>query len=329
MSGTTVLAPEATRTPVITGVGLALPGVETPADLPGRAEPGTEPVDPAARIGKKGLRYKDRATHLGLVVAHDALRAAGLLEGEKLDTRLTVEPSSVAVVVSSNFGNLDSVTDVVDTVAAEKSSRLVSPIVTPNLSSNVIASEVAIRFTLRGPNLTVCNGATGGLDAVGWALSWLRAGRARYVLVIGVEPDNAVVRKLQGTDRVLDGAAAVVLELPATAAERSAEVLAECVASTRTSSVAGCVAALTGDGGAPAGWYVPEGADAPDADVLPGVDRVDLAGVWGRASGALGVLQVASAAARFAAGERGALLTVSGSDGDDGVAGVLVRPGRD
>lgn len=325
----TVATAAETRTPVITGVGLALPGVETAEDLLGLDAPATEPVDPAARIGKKGLRYKDRATQLGMVAAHDALRAAGLLDGEKLDTRLKVEPAQVAVVVSSNFGNLDSVTDVVDVVAAERSSRLVSPIVTPNLSSNIIASEVAIRFTLRGPNITVCNGPTGGLDAVGWALSWLRAGRARYVLVIGVEPDNPVVRKFNGDERVLDGAAAVVLELPDTAAERSAPVLAECVASTRTSSVAACVASLTEGGEQPAGWYLPEGGADVAADLLPGAERLDLGRVWGRSSGALGVLQIASAAARFAAGERGALLTVSGGDSDDGVAGVLVRPGRD
>jgi monoamine oxidase len=35
----------------------------------------------------------------------------------------------------------------------------------PNASSNVVASSVAIRFGLRGPNLMLCNGATSGLDA--------------------------------------------------------------------------------------------------------------------------------------------------------------------
>ncbi|TGB19399.1 3-oxoacyl-ACP synthase [Streptomyces palmae] len=317
-----------TSSAVITGVGLALPGVDSAKDLLSTVDPAPEPVDPAARIGKKGLRYKDRATQLGLVAAHDALIAAGLLDGHGLKTSLKVAPEEVAVVVSSNFGNLDSVVEVVDTIAKECSSRLVSPIVTPNLSSNIVASEVAIRYTLRGPNLTVCNGATGGLDAVGWALSWLRAGRARYVLVVGVEPDNPVVRKLVGGDRVLDGAAALVLERPADAAEREAPALAECVRAVRTSSVAACTAALTAGGERPAAWYLPEGGAEVDQELLPGADRLDLAPVFGTTSGALGVLQLASAAGRYQTGERGPVLAVCGAE-DDGVAGVLIRPGQD
>ncbi|KUJ65379.1 hypothetical protein ACZ90_48870 [Streptomyces albus subsp. albus] len=312
----------------MTGVGLALPGVESAKDLLTPIDPAPEPVDPAARIGKKGLRYKDRATQLGLVAAHDALIAAGLLDGHGLNTSLKVAPEQVAVVVSSNLGNLDSVVEVVDIIAKEQSTRLVSPIVTPNLSSNIVASEVAIRFTLRGPNITVCNGATGGLDAVGWALSWLRAERARYVLVVGVEPDNPVVRKLVGDDRVVDGAAALVLERPASAAERSAPVLAECARTVRTSSVAACAAALTEGGERPDAWYLPEGGAVAE-ELLPGADRLDLAPVFGTASGALGVLQLASATGRYQTGERGAVLAVCGADGDDGVAGVLVRPGQD
>lgn len=207
----------------VTGVGLALPGVRGLADLAGRGEgpdPAApldrtepvdrpEPVDPAALIGKRGLRYKDRATQLALCAASSALADAGLLaEGEKL----TVPGDSVGVVVSSNLGNLDTVCRVASTIRDEGVAGT-SPMDLPNASSNVIASSVAIRFGLRGPNLMVCNGVTSGLDAVYWAATLIRAGRIERALVIGVETSNEAVERLTriGDGSLLDGAAALVL----------------------------------------------------------------------------------------------------------------------
>ena len=78
-------------TAVVTGTGIALPGVESTVDLLARAAAGAgpaagpragepvDPVDPAARIGKNGLLYKDRATQLALVAGRDALVDSGLL----------------------------------------------------------------------------------------------------------------------------------------------------------------------------------------------------------------------------------------------------------
>ncbi|UGY94194.1 beta-ketoacyl synthase N-terminal-like domain-containing protein [Streptomyces gobiensis] len=308
-------------TVLITGLGLALPGVDFPAGIAERGE--NTPVDPAARIGKKGLRYKDRATQLGLVAAHDALRDAGLMEGEGRGATVDVPPQSVGVVASSNYGNLDTVCDVVQTIAEDGSSRLLSPVMTPNLSSNVIASEVALRFALRGPNLTVCNGPTSGLDAVRWAVTWLAAGRARYALVLGSEPDNPVVRGLAGSGPVVDGAVALVLEHTSSATERGAAPLAELGPYARAADVPGVVTALGVEGKTLVSWYGPEGASADD--VLAGTERIDLSPDWGVTSGVLGVLQCAAAIGQFAAGRTGSVLAVAGGPGDDASAGVLLR----
>ncbi|MFC4607883.1 beta-ketoacyl synthase N-terminal-like domain-containing protein [Streptomyces maoxianensis] len=318
---------------VATGVGLAVPGASAATDLTTYTAEGAAPVDPAARIGKKGLRYLDQATRLALCAARDALNAAGLMTG---DARLTapgggapavaaellVPAESVAVVVSSNFGNLDSVCEVATTIAADGGTRLLSPVYAPRLSSNVTASEIAIRFGLRGPNLMVCNGPTSGLDAVHWATVLLSAGRARHVLVVGAEPANDVVRRLTGHEHPLDGAAALVLESPAAAAERDAPVLAGLDGYVRTGGLAGCVSAL---GGAPRAWFAPRQAPV---DVLAGVPRHDLEDRWGPASGALGVLQCAAAVGHFAGGGSGPVYAVAGTDTDDAVAGlVLTAPG--
>ena len=70
---------------VVTGVGLALPGV---ADAAARCRARTraavraaDPVEPADRLGRRGLRYLDRASQLALCAGRDALRDAGLLRG--------------------------------------------------------------------------------------------------------------------------------------------------------------------------------------------------------------------------------------------------------
>lgn len=377
---------------VITGVGLALPaGVRSPVDLigpeDGPAGPAKSPangsengggavdaperaerVDPAARIGRKGLRYKDRATQLALVAGSDALCDAGLLPGGGRDAalcdagspanggrdaalrdagppanggpdaprpeggaagrsspgKLTVPPAKVAVVVSSNYGNLDSIAATVRTIAHEGGTRLISPMTGPCLSSNVIASEVAIRFGPRGPNLMVCNGPNSGLDALRWAVSLLGSGRADQVLVLGAEPDNEVVRSLVGSGDILDGAVGLVVERAGTAFDRGVPARARLGRYVRGGNPADCVRALAAAEPAPTGWYVPEGLAVPP-DLLTGVARYDLARRWGGASGASGVLSAAAAVGRFATGAGGPVYAVTG--GVDACAGLALWPG--
>jgi 3-oxoacyl-[acyl-carrier-protein] synthase II len=306
---------------VVSGVGPALPAVAGTEDLvTGPAFP-APPVDPAARLGKKGLKYKDRATQLGLCAAAAALRDAGLrnAEGPLVDGR------GVGVVVASNYGNVDTICRVVTTIAAE-TTRGTSPMDSPNASSNIIASEIAIRFKLGGPNLTVCNGDASGLDAMHWATSMLRIGRAEQILVIGVEPDNEMVRKLVGADRILDGAVSVVLERAQSARARGARARARVGGFVRTGGVRECVSRLDDLGaGTPGGWYVPEavGETEPSAVALTAVPRHQMPAAWGALSGALGVVQCAAAAGRFDAGEPGPVYALAGRE-DDGVAGLLL-----
>jgi len=305
----------------VTGVGLAVPGVRTPQDLLAARPADAEAVDPAARLGKKGLRYKDRATQLALCCANDALRAAGLLG----DDGLTVPGEGIAVLIASNYGNVDTVCSIVETIAADGSAGGLSPMDTPNASSNVIASTPAVKYGLRGPNLMLCNGPTSGLDAVRWAAVLIRSGRAERALVLGVEPDNAAVRRLVGTDHLIDGGAALVVERAGLGPERGVAELAEIGATARTAGVRACLDRLGAQ--APAAWFGPGGdADPAGGRPLPAeVPHYDLSGEFGEASGALGVLQCAGAVGWFAAGGTGAVYAVAGHDGDDASAGLVLR----
>lgn len=162
-------------------------------------------------LGRKGLLYKEPATLLALCAVH---RALGLSPHEP---RGCADPDPrTAVVVSSNLGNVETVTKIARTVDAA-SLRAVSVMDAPNASSNVIASTIAIWFRLGGPNLMTCSGTTSGLDAMWLAALLLRSGRAKRAVVVGVEPDDAVSLALrrpreEGCAPVRACAACVILE---------------------------------------------------------------------------------------------------------------------
>ncbi|MEU7371147.1 beta-ketoacyl synthase N-terminal-like domain-containing protein [Streptomyces hygroscopicus] len=313
---------------VVTGVGLALPGAATPGALLRRAAapatgPAPEPFDTAVRIGRRGHRYKDRATRLALCAALDALRDAALIpaDGEEV----TVPGDTVGVVASSNLGNLDTAC-LTAAAIAERSAMDLSPMSLPNASSNVIASWVAIRHGLRGPNLMLCNGATSGLDAVHWGATLVAAGRVRRAVVIGVETHNAVVEDLLGrpADELLDGAAALVVEGARWAAARGVPAAAALGPYERRAGLTGCIEALLPGGAAPGVWFTPERYAERPAGAVPvpeTVPRYDVTDAVGRSSGALGVLQCAAAVGwltRAEAGRRAGGETGSGAG--DGAA---------
>lgn len=303
---------------VITGVGLAVPGASTPDALLRRTAcpvtgPDPEPFDTAARIGRRGHRYKDRATRLALCAALEALRDADLLpsdreSGSPADApsdspsdreTVTVPGDTVGVVASSNLGNLDTAC-LTTTAIAERSAVDLSPMSLPNASSNVIASWVAIRHGLRGPNLMLCNGPTSGLDAVHWGAALVAAGRVRRVVVVGAETHNAVVEDLLGRSagELLDGAAALVVEGARWAEARGVRGVAALGPYERRAGLTGCVEALLPDAAAPGVWFTPERYAEGPAGAVPvprAVPRYDVTGAVGRASGALGVLQCVAA----------------------------------
>ncbi|GGV11566.1 beta-ketoacyl synthase N-terminal-like domain-containing protein [Streptomyces spectabilis] len=304
-------APAAVRT-AITGVGWAVAGPR---------------FDPATALAGRGMRHKDRSSRFAVRVAWRALEDAGLLGAPELD--------GAAVVVSSNFGNLDPVCDLVTTIATGRS-RDISPMRVPHLSSAVSAAWIAIEHGMRGPNLTLCNGASGGLDAVAAARNLIVAGRATAALVIGVEPDTPAVARLHretGGSRWIDGAVALVIEPVPHAARRGARIRAEIAGYGRADDERSAI-------------------EAAGATAVPRRVGDEPTARFGRCSGALGVAQCALAVeqlehekhtdnadnadnANNTADAAGAVLAVAGSgtgesDGTSVSALVLTLPrGRD
>ncbi|MEE1823770.1 beta-ketoacyl synthase N-terminal-like domain-containing protein [Streptomyces sp. BE20] len=309
------------REVVVTGIGLALPGAATYGDLLGPL-PGEGGFDPATGLIGRELRHKDRASRLALRAAESALRDAGLTDA---DNTFTGTADATAVVVSTNLGNADSVCEATDTIATAGVMDL-SPLGLPQTSSNVIAGWVAIRYRLRGPNLTVCNGATSGLDAVTWARNLIMAGRAEAAVVVGVEPATDVATKVLGQQST-DAAVAVVLEPADTAASRGARPRAAVTGYARARNLAAALAWAEVTQEEPVGLWLADGAEAAEAGrLLAAPRRIDLESQLGPLSGALGVLQCAAAAAFLEGGATGNVLATAGGPRHDATAALLLTP---
>ena len=319
-------------TAVITGVGLAVSGLRDENDLLEDADTGSwdrqtgpEAFDLDSGPVAKGTRRKDRASRLALRATEFALHR----QGDAFE-----DSDSVAVVVSSNLGNLDTACEFIDTIAEETVTGL-SPLRVPHMSSNVTACWIALEHGLRGPNVTLCSGTTSGLDAMFWAANLLAARRAEAVVVVGVEPDTVPVARLHrqhGARTWLDGAVCLLVESEDRATARGVRPRAVIAGYGRAADRETAVhqasnAALN----QPIGFYV--GAPGYYAPAL------DLTARLGRCSGALGVLQCAAAVAWFDRSDHGSVLAVAGAadfdaeydhEGDpSGVAALLLtRPAQ-
>jgi 3-oxoacyl-[acyl-carrier-protein] synthase II len=315
-----VISESGTATAVVTATAVTLPGLADPAGVLGPTRVADEIVRPTATT--PWLRHRDRATRLAVTAAAAALDEAGLLT----DDGLTVPGSTVGVVASSNFANLDTVFRVVDALA-DRGTDGVSARDLPNASSNVLASTVAIHFGVHGPVFMLCNGATSGLDAVGWATLALATGRARHMLVVAAESAEPTVRALVAGDHpapLLEGAAAMVLKAPCSAASTGppGRVAITGYARRRDVPTAVRAAGATDEVGL---WLPPPGgrADGPSS-----ARTHDLGGDLPPASGARGLLQCVAATAWLSRRppdcRPSALAAAGGGPDDDAAAAVLL-----
>lgn len=281
----------------VTGWSAHLPGLPATTTLGGWAPgPACLPENAAQLLGRRGLLSKEPATRLALCAVHRALR---LPTGARRSTDTPPDPTT-AVVASSNLGNVGTISAIA-TALRDEGFRAVSPLDAPNVSSNVIAAAVAIWFGYGGPNLMVCSGHPSGLDAIALGALLLVSGRAQRVVVVGAEPDDLVAAALLRADPhagppLRQAAACAVLE----PAEKTAAVVLEPVEPVTAAQL-------------------PQ--DSPDTLMIapgelssrPGV--IDLSAQIGHTYGALGVLQVAVAAAVLAQ-RRGIARIVCGDKND-------------
>ncbi len=135
--------------------------------------------DPLVYLAKKGVRELDRSTRLICSAAKLALDDAQLVVTDD-------HSDSFGISLGATFGSLHSIFQF-DRVRLTEGPRYVNPSHFPNTVINSPASQVSIRFGIKGFNTTISNGFCAGLDSLMYAADFLQLKRADAVLTGGVE----------------------------------------------------------------------------------------------------------------------------------------------
>lgn len=135
--------------------------------------------DPVEFLGKRGLRELDRSTRL--------INSAAKLAIDDSKLEITEEnTNSTGVSIGTTFGSLHSISQF-DRAGLTEGPRFVNPSHFPNTVINSPASQISIRFKIKGFNTTISTGFCAGLDAVYYASDFIKLNRADVVLAGGVE----------------------------------------------------------------------------------------------------------------------------------------------
>jgi 3-oxoacyl-[acyl-carrier-protein] synthase II len=135
--------------------------------------------DALSFLGKKGLRDLDRSTRLICSAAKLAID----------DSRLEITENathSMGVSIGTTFGSLHSISQF-DRSGLIDGPRFVNPSHFPNTVINSPASQISIRFKIKGFNTTISTGFCASLDAFSYATDFIRLNRADVVFAGGVE----------------------------------------------------------------------------------------------------------------------------------------------
>jgi 3-oxoacyl-[acyl-carrier-protein] synthase II len=135
--------------------------------------------DPLPFLGKKGLRDLDRSTRLICSAAKLAIDDSGIEVTED-------NTHTMGVSIGTTFGSLHSISQF-DRTGLIEGPRAVNPSHFPNTVINSPASQVSIRFKIKGFNTTISTGFCASLDAVSYAADFIKLNRADAVLAGGVE----------------------------------------------------------------------------------------------------------------------------------------------
>jgi 3-oxoacyl-[acyl-carrier-protein] synthase II len=135
--------------------------------------------EPAKYMPEKTAKQVDRFVHFGLAGAEMALGASGLNLAEE-------DPDRIGVILGSCLGGmLFHEAQIVG--AFDRGVHRFNPLGVPRVTSNAVASHIAIRYGVRGPNIVISTACASGAHAVGEALRKIQHGEIDVCFTGGVE----------------------------------------------------------------------------------------------------------------------------------------------
>jgi 3-oxoacyl-[acyl-carrier-protein] synthase II len=131
--------------------------------------------DPSAHLDERTVAGTDRFAQILMVAAENAVADAGLGG---------LDPVRTAVVTGTSMGGLNSVIDAqadLDRAGADAVPRKVQIKMWPNMG----AAQLAYRWKLHGPQLTLCTACASSADAIGTGSRFIEAGLVDVAIVGG------------------------------------------------------------------------------------------------------------------------------------------------
>lgn len=130
-------------------------------------------------MGKQNARKLDRSSHLSIFATEEALKDAGLNSEERLGP-------NVGIVFGTGIGGIGSTEQAVRTFDERGASRI-NPLAITQLMPNSSTGQVAIKYGIEGPSLTITTACAASANAVGEAKNMIQNGIVDMVIAGGIE----------------------------------------------------------------------------------------------------------------------------------------------
>ena len=130
-------------------------------------------------MGKQHARKLDRSSHLSIFATEEALKDANLNPEERLGP-------NVGIVFGTGIGGIGATEQAVRTYDERGASRI-NPLAITQLMPNSSTGQVAIKYGIEGPSLTITTACAASANAVGEAKNMIQNGVVDMVVTGGTE----------------------------------------------------------------------------------------------------------------------------------------------
>ena len=148
-------------------------------DFPSRIGGQVRGLEPTEYMPAETAKRVDRFVHFGLACADMALK------GSKLDLKTENADRAGVIIGSGSGGQLFHEEQII--AAFDRGAHRINPLAVPRITPNAVASQIAILYGLKGPNLVISTACASGAHAIGEAFRKIQYGEMELCFAGGVE----------------------------------------------------------------------------------------------------------------------------------------------